>query len=524
MDFPTFWSKHRVKVFIAIILLFLGLLINYLYNHSFISVTVQNPSGSEITFSILNQKTNKTTVIKTKNSSIKKYVSRSQYEVRVGDNSRNAWQEIDSSSFLRTKNVSATLEKERDRTFIASNPDGCMTKASILLSQSCNGPLTGLKRHIPGTNDAPPVVSEGVEGLDNNTEYVNNTKQGIIAIYSTSPTGEFDEAVKSEPEPTYFIAKLQDDGQKAIQVRQVSIDAAGQRHTLLPYKNGFIIYDNDFYNMYYFESFDSEPKKIELPKTESDLRIKQVSTGDSYVTISYSNFDENKNNSTDSLQKGIKSEVYLLNENGVVKSFSFNTYWNRAVACGTEKLCLLSVADKRNQVNVYDIVSKKAKYLYAVNNAKDIFTNDSLLKVINDDSILSLDIDKRSGSIDYTFKESAFCGYATNPKSKEYVVCITDVAGRNNAILIDSSKPVNTPIDIAVNSLIEEDFIDAVIPDRNRLYIVPRYGNLEFVEGEGFTNTPEQIKTVDTKIQNAISKSNLKEQGYLFINPGVGLY
>ena len=66
MDFPTFWMKHKAKVFIGIALVFIGLIVNYLYNHSFISITVNNPSGSEITYTILNQRNNQSTEIKTK--------------------------------------------------------------------------------------------------------------------------------------------------------------------------------------------------------------------------------------------------------------------------------------------------------------------------------------------------------------------------------------------------------------------------------------------------------------------------
>ena len=524
MDFPTFWMKHKAKVFIGIALVFIGLIINYLYNHSFISITVNNPSGSEITYTILNQRNNQSTEIKTKKTTIKKYVSRSQYEIKVGENSRNSWNEIDSGSFLSTKNVPVTLEKERDRTFIGSSPAGCMTRAEILLSTDCDGPLSALKRHIPGTNETPPFVLEGVEGLDNNPEYVAATKQGTIAFVSVSETGEFDEADEGSPVPQYYIAKLQNDGQKATEVREITIDPTPNRHTVLPYKEGFIIYDNNFSNFYYLANFNAQPKKITLPKTDSGLAIKQVSTSDSYITVSYSNYEENKNNSTPSLQKGIKSQVYLLDENGVIKSYSFNTYWNKAIACGTEKLCLLSIADKRNQVNIYDITSNKARYLYSVNNAKDIFTSGSILKVINENSVLSIDVDKRVGAVDYTFKKSAFCGFTTNPQDKDYVLCITDVAGKNNAVLIKSSSSVTVSIDDIVNGLIEKSYIDTIIPDRNRLYIVPNYGNLVFVEGSGFTNDPEVVKDIDLKIRNDLAETKLKESGYTLIQPGTGIY
>lgn len=524
MDFTELWLRHKAKVFIAVALLTIVLIVYYIANHSFISVNVENPSGSEITYTILDQKTNKSTVTKTRKSSIKKYVSRSQYEIQISDNSRNSWKEIDSGSFLRTKKVSSVLQKERERTFIANSPAGCMTNSVILLSMNCDGQLTSVKRHIPGTNDTPPVISEGIAGIDNNPEYINRTQAGIVAFYTVSDTGEFDEALSSIPKPKYYLALVQDDGQKALKVREISIDYTEQRHTLIPYKQGFIIYANDFSNIYYFASFDSEGEKIELPKTDSELKVQQLSVSNEYITLTYSNYSENKNNSTPSLQEGIKSEVFILNEKGSIKSYAFNTYWNNVLVCGTEKLCLLSIADDRNQVNVYDITSKKAKYLFAVNNAQDMFTNGLILKVINDEYILSLDVDKRSGAIDYTFKDSRFCGYAVSPKSQDYVLCITDLGSVNNAILIDSNKDVSYPIDVTVNKFIKEDYIDSVIPDRNRLYIIPNYGELVFVEGEGFTIDPEVKKSADSKIINLIRESKIKESGYTIINPGFGLY
>ena len=372
MEFQEVFTKYKKWLILFTSIVVILLIVNFLRNRSYIEITTQGTGNNTVSYELLDQRSNKKISVSGVNR-IKKIVPRSSYEILVTSGSKNAWQIVETSGFFSTTKVTVIPKDEISRTFIANDPSGCMVPATVLLSYECSGPLSGIKRHLPGNISTPPQVSEGIENSGNNPESITQTKEGIVALVGEAETGEFDEAVLANPEPTYFVGILDQDGSRVIKKRRVSLSITDIRHTIKPYKDGFVIYSDDFSEIKVFENFDSEGKDLNIEDLEEGFSVQQVEVMQNNIVVTVSNFIDNENNSTSRLQKGLKSYVYVYNGLSTAKKYAFNTYWNKALVCSPNRLCLLSIQNQKNQIDVYDISQAKPKELYSINNSRDMF-------------------------------------------------------------------------------------------------------------------------------------------------------
>jgi hypothetical protein len=524
MSIQELWNKYKKFIIVLIVVMFLLVILNVVRNRSFIEITIEGTSNNKVTYELLDQRSNKKISL-TGSNNIKKLVSRSRYEVIVSSDSKNAWQLVETSGFFRTTKVTITPKNEIARTFIANDPSGCMVPATVLLSYECSGPLSGVKRHLRGDITTPPQVSEGIENSGNNPESITQTKEGLIALIGESETGEFDEAEISSPEPKYFMSLLDTDGSRVIEKKEISLSINDIRHTIKPYKDGFVIFSDDFSEVKYFTNFNDTGEAINIGDIEEGFSVQQIEVNPENIVITVSNYSENENNTTNRLQKGLKSYTYIYEGKNLLKKLEFNTYWNKALVCAKDRLCLLSIENEKNQIDVYDIGQKKPKKLYSINNARDMFLVKDQLKVVTPSNILSINIPSRKGAVDYSFNENKYCGEVTIYNSTEYIVCISNIGARSYAIQLNPKKDTAFYVDRTINNLEKESYINSVSVDLNNLYVIPEYGNPTFSESLGeFAIDESIINDVNRKIIQNPEIINLKANGYTIINGEGGLF
>lgn len=408
--------------------------------------------------------------------------------------------------YYKSGGLNVVSGPERHRQFVGDNPSSCSQYIeSVLISYSCFGPLAEADIHLPATSNLPSYTIK--KSIVVNTGYIQGfaySNGQHIVLLRHPPFGE--------ENAYYSIAAV--GGALSIKSSAVleELDAS-KNYFIKSYKNGLLIYSADLSQAYYNNvpgpEVTAEKQVINYPNLSSGLEklILDSPSDKSLGPVSFETSNgENYLRLYSSSNK--KASEIIISSSGKNRQIQFKEPISKALACGSNKMCLLS--EKR--MKVYDIGSDKPKYLFGVNNAIDMIPTDKSFVVVNSKGVLKIDINNRNGIYEYTFgKNYRFA--AIQAASQGYVLTLTNNKEKRVALYINEAEDDKDEIDKKIAELQKMPQIKTARPSGKHIYISPDLGDFRVINGEGGYD-PKVKESVLAKINKEIDKLKIDRKDY----------
>ena len=481
----------------------------WLSGHSYVRIIVDNPAGSgSLDYSITNQVVNKPTITKGGPPSLKRLVSKGDYQATVTQNDSSAFSVIGAGGFLTTKTVHVNLVAQKGRTFVGDNPGICGAyTGKLLLSFECHGRFTDTLVHTQATATTPSIAQKiKAAGVSGTTESIVQTTGGAVALVRGPEYADSSSDIKA-PLTLY---RLTPDATVA-EAAPIPNLADSTPYTLVPYKDGFILHNTDLTQVFYFSSVASKPTEIKAVAAK-DKQLSPVAfdaRNDSFLGV-YTKEGNDNASDTGSDKEPAKSANYrfVITTNGKSKEYGYTGNVSAIKFCGQNLLCILD----QDKVNVYSF-NGKLKYLYRVTSAQGMVPLGDKVIVATDFGTLNLDPNKRSGYYDVLFGEYKYCGL--NPGVTTYSLCMLDRKSNRVAFFVDPAQPNTDSIDQKISRLAGLIYINKVSAYQNSIFISGNFGETKYqADRKGYDYDPATKKAAIDAINQAIGQAGIDRSKY----------
>jgi hypothetical protein len=489
--------KKNLSLMIAVIAVLFGLA--WLYSHSFIEIKLSDYSGGEVAFEIRNQSTGDLTEIKSVSGTAKKLVAKGSYEVLARQGDKSYFTVIKAGGFLSTAKTSGQSQQERARSFVGNNPRPCMHyDGKILISYSCNSVYSNMVIHKPATA-AQATHTLSPQRSETELEGIVESPEGKAVILRAP---ELDE----EDAPAHTAFLINDTltlGDEFI----LNDLAADKAYTSRKYKQGFLLYDKELTDIFYYSSLKTQPSRIVAEKS-SDPNLKPFLfnyNNDSFMFA----YSDSEDQDLDDVNAKVKTEV-IIKKGNQSKKFIFKRFYSSIEFCGTDKLCALG----SEKVDVFDITGKEAKLKYSVRDVEAIKTNGDKLILATPRELIELDVDKSQGYVQYSLGNYTYCGFSEGIDG--YTICLTNNRQSNIALRIDTKNPNTDSIDKKIYQLLSVEYVQTVSIYGKFIYFTPDLGEPIYDEASGeYTIDQQKKKTAEARIQAEIDKIGIDRSAYI---------
>jgi hypothetical protein len=507
------WQKYRKFVFLAVVLTLMGGILYFVATHGFVTISLSGAGDAEDSLVLLNQTSNRSSK-SSFNTTVRKLVRKADYEATVRVSGASSWAQFKTKGFLQNTTITMSLQKERARTFIADNPSSCMSYNSQLVSFSCGSIENIVNVHNQSSGSVPPLVSQGIGDIPGTIDAIITTPSGTVAFVEQLSEDE------SNPTIRYSFVPL---ASSTFQVSGTPILLTGvldsqTEYSAKAYRGGIIVYSKDFSSLVYFSKPQSSGDYINLPDVTGGLRAFDLQASDKALVVSYTNRDLSSDNSLSKVAKGTRSASTVLENGKAAKTYYYNGAWATVLPCGNAKLCATSPVGDKQQMSVYDTSTAKLQPEFNVNNVNQMFGVNGNISVVTDEGVLRLDPTKKRGSFDISFLGDHFCGSGDSNNPTQYVLCVTSSDG-NHALLIDTTIEDTNQINQRVNVIRANKMVQKIIVDRNKVFIVPDYGNTILNQDTGESDyDPALVQAANQTVKTLVTQQKLKELGFTVIN------
>lgn len=500
-------SKNRRRLIFSLVFIGILLAILIVSHYGFVEIDAgQVGGGKEITYKIIDQKSQKIKEVKTGDSIFKRLMPKASYEVVVSANDSSYFEVIKSRGWLGSTTVSANLQPEKSREFVGNNPKGCVIYVSrILYSYDCGSPAGSLTTHVPATSSQPT--------------YVLNTDHNIKGYIVGSVSGD---------QPVLLTKSLSLDGSGVATYsllvvgsklhisysRSLTNLTSNQPYNITAYKSGFIVYSQDFKQVMYFSSASAQPSSIN-PNRPADSEQKPFllsTNGDSGLALYSNKTDYVEADNSKPLGK-LEAYYSLFTSAGVRTgplNDKLNDQINQAMPCGSAKLCVLSGQELR----VYDVNDDKATLEYKVTGISRIEANNKKLLLVKSDGVFNLDVDSRSGYMEYSFGDYTYCGLQVVKNG--YILCVTDGRGKNSALLINQTQKNTGSIDKKVSDLFNLVGVSDISSYGRFIYVSPDISQL--TNPGTFNFNQVKVRDFNNQLNTEVSRLGIDPKIYQVIS------
>lgn len=481
----------------------------WLFSHAYVEIVINNPGAGNFTYSLLDQRNQKTSEVDTAETKIKKLVRRGSHEVLVKQGETSYFSVVKAGGFLAKTTVQAKLSPEKNRKFVGDNPGPCTHYVGqTLISFACGATYNNIQVHIPATTQRPTFTRPAFEIEEDVIEFiiegVVKTKFGSFLIVKKPGGNEY-------LGPAHIAFPLNENFQLTDGIALSDLDE-NQYYTAQPYKEGFVVYNSSFDQIFYYASVNEKPTNISIDKPKDQkLQAYMLSVQGESIIVAYAEGGEEVDLDQPETAD-VKSEVVIFEKNEA-RRFTFKKRYASAVACGSQKLCLL--LNKR--LDVYDVGGQKPRHLFMVGGIDSLENTQKGLVLVRGNEVLGLDAESREGSIEYSFGDYGNCGIQKD--SGGYLLCLTNSKRKKVALFIDQAAPNSDSIDKKIAQLLELDKVkDVSIYDRF-IFISPNAGPLVYlpdINGHGYD--PQAKQQAASRINQEITELGIDKNTYTVIN------
>lgn len=494
-------ARIRALIILAIIILAVGFGFYWLFNNSYISVTLNDATNKDITYTFTNQANNKTATVISTRTTVKKRLPRGSYRVQVSQENNSLVAIASASGFMRTSGVTGKLTAERARSFVGNNPSPCMFYNGVLYSFTCGSSLQKVNYHNPANASSPTYVTQPFKNNYGLFQGSVTVKNGNAYVLVKNPAIE---DVRDEQQIIYTIGE---NGALSTPTVLKGVASPSKSYQIKPYKDGFVLYDAAFQEILYYATPATAPTKISV-ETPKDQKLTgfDLETSDDAILVAYSTIDKDNINDTGNKVKA-KNEIVVF-RGGKSTHSSLKSVGSVLDFCGDNKLCAMT----GESMDVYSFDNDKPRYLYTYNDIQSMTVNSNGVALTQPNQIVQFNVDTRQGYIAYTMGSYSSCGQQTS--GNNLILCLINNKSQKVTLLLDMTNPLGDPIDKQVLDLQKQADVTTVSAYKNYISIAPNYGRMILLPGGGYGYDPAVIKVVNDKINAKVKQLRINTAIY----------
>lgn len=482
----------------------------WLSGHSYVQIIVDNPaSNGSLDYAVSNQAGGRPVITKGASPSLKRLVSKGDYQATITQNDSSFFGVIGAGGFLTTKTIHAKLVNEKGRAFVGDNPGICGAfTGKLLLSFECHGRFTDTLVHTQATATTPSIAQKiKAAGVSGATESIVQTTGGTVALVRGSEYADSSTSIRA-PLTLYSItsdARIGD----AASVPDLADDTP---YTLTPYKEGFILHNTNLTQVFYFSSVTAKPSEIKLgaPKNKDLVSVAFDARNNSFLGV-YTKGSKDGDASDDVAGKtSTKLTDYqlVITTNGKSKEYGYKGNIASIKFCGESLLCILD----QDKINVYGF-NGKLKFLYRVTSAQGMIPLGDRLIIGTEFGALNFDPKDRTGYYDVRFGGYKYCGL--NPGVSTYNLCIVDRKNNRVALYVDPAQPNVDSIDQKILKIAGLIYVTKVSAYQNSIFISGNFGETKYqADRKGYDYDPATKKAATDAINQAIDQAGIDRSKY----------
>ena len=504
----TLTASRNKKILAVVVVAALVFVLVWLYGHSRIVLSVNEPTSGGITYTIRDIKSGKTKVINSDARNVSTIVKRGNYEVVIsGSSGSHLAYTPKTPRFLGAYSIDAKLTGESSRTFVGDSPRACFGyTGSLLISGDCGGAFSELLVHQPATSDLSSNTVWGPNKLYGlNTTLLQIDKQ-LFAVTKTIKSGaDIDNPINNVF--TYSLLGFNDKFEISEQVNLEGLDGSRDYFFEQVKSGGFIAYNTTNNKIYRYDNSGSLLANVapESPKTKNlGLTAVSVLNDATFASLYSSPIDT----------PGAKPTSELtITTGGSTNHFVYiDKSYTDINACGTNKLCLLG---GDIGVDIYDVAGPEPNYIYSIPDVSRIDTDSSNhLLAVTKKGVYNIDVDQMNGYIGYSFSGYKFNGISKY--SSGYLLALTGADNRSVALLFDPAKPDKDGIDKKLLGLEKTPGVSFININGKYIYISADLGEMEYSpELKSYTYGDARKKMAGAMINAMIDKLGIDRSKYV---------
>jgi hypothetical protein len=491
--------KYRILAF-AMFIIFLIVFLQF----GFLDIQINQPNAStNINYQITKQGSAKSDNRKSSSGHLTKLLSRGNYELLINQDDKSAFNVAKINGFFTKTKISTQLEQEKDRQFVGNNPTPCVFYADSLYSYDCNGSFNEITRHVPATADTPTYTDVVNSGQGGEIVGIINTKSGRIALVSN--------AEADEPQNPYVAYVLNNyTATNPTPLKDLSPD---RNYFLKPYQEGFVVYDDNYENFYYYPSISSTPQTITMSKPkDKNLRPYDLEVNGKSILIAYS--DQKLQDISDEVDRADQSEnsttTFVLWDGSSSSEHKVNYAAQQSKLCGQD-ICALS----KGVLHVIEGGSKRSsKELFSVNNVEYIENVGNSFVVARNHEVINLGTAKKSGFIEVSLNDYKNCGISPDTDTS-YILCLINNKNKKVALRVDQSAPNKDSIDKKIEQLQKQNFVSDVSINGRYIFISPNAGDLSYqTQTNSYGYDSATLKKATDEINSEVSRLSIDPNTY----------
>lgn len=497
-------STLKKRLLILAVGLMLTVVLVWLNNQGRLVIELNTADKNTISYKLTNQNGQKTNEVKTGSTKITRLVSKGSYEILISQNGNSSFSVVNTRGFLRKTTIKLGLSPEKSRQFIGNNPQPCtFFNGTVLYSYACGAELSRVVKHEPATYSLPTYTSNLPDTLNAIILGTASTNAGSVVL------------LKEQSISTSFSVATLGSGFSLTNKKELPELDRLASYSIQPYSDGFIIYDSSFSKMLYYSSISSSPRPISISKPDDNSQKPAFLTtaGDNILAV-FSTSPQGQDTAIEASTNKIKNTLVVYSQGQSRKYIFDKQQYSDASTCGQDKLCLIS----GKQLSVYDgINSSSPKFLYKVNGVNSIFSTKTSLVLARDNETLQLDIDRQTGSREYSFGDYRLCGIQNDVGA--YILCLINNKNNKVALRIDEATNDSNDIDKKIAELQKTSEVKNISIYKNYIYISPNLGPLKYDSViKGYVYDPETKKRVNAAIDQKVLELKIDTNVYHIIN------
>ncbi len=475
-----------------------------------LEITTTGGSQTNYSYAVMKQSNDKSSSTKSDSNVFSKTLATGSYEVKVTQGSLSSYAVVKTAGFFRTTKITADLKPELARSFVGDNPAVCMSLlGTTLLSNDCGGLSSDIYTHIPSTPTQPTYVDTALSPYGH-FEGNARTKAGTLALFASQPP--VPDNVDAAPPILHTVYTYDPTGATFQPKEKAVLDglSSGESYSLQAYRDGFIAYDKQFTQVFYYASIHAKPVNITLeqPKTSGLNALSLSSNEKGELAVAYASAIEDEEASKNR-NKSTNTEI-IVSENDKSTHLTFNARYSTISYCGAN-LCMLN-SDK-HILEINTISGTSTNQIFAIHNVSKAATDDHGILALRQDGLLRIDPESKVGYIEYSLGRYQSCGLQASVNGP--LLCLINPEG-NNVVLHISQQANNTDsIDKKVLVLESYGDVNTLSIVGNVIYIVPKGVNI--MDYVNKTNAPDPTVQgkINAGIMNAADKAGIDRNTYV---------
>jgi hypothetical protein len=508
MNYSYLQSKIMTKKFALIALVVIVLLVILLFVSKIGRIEIVPPTGVEYSYVITDEKGVEVQAKTKLSGSMTSFIDKGRYSITITSSEGSYFQAVDQKGFLNKSKIAPTYTQENNREVYGYNPLDCSTIVeNTLYSYVCGGYVYELEKHHPATLEQPSF-SEPYTVPFGSLAGVFSSSDGTVVLSAVS----FDDGYS-----TYSLGKVDENFNIVDENPQSNLNSQ-YLYKLSPYKEGFLIYDIQGRDAWYYGSVTDTPVAIPQFKeatsqfsTESQFYTRTTPYGIvTWQSLTKSGDEADLDNNEPS-----ETKVVVFGSDSSYKEYSLSIIPSEIYVCGVDMMCITS----GNTVSIYSTKTNKLKLLQIIGDVQDTVMVQKELAIISSTSVVMYDAMANSGYVSMNYGRKFIpCGISDGFNS--YTICLTNPNLGSIALKTTLGTKESGKIEQKMIQLADTPELESFSVYKNIIYINTNNGETVYNPAtNAYEYSTETVTKADAAVRKRAEDIGLTAPNYILINP-----